>query len=82
MNREDGFPIGDLDVGLFHDPKVIALSRQIRDEAQSATYVAFYVALILQSWAAGDRGHLGRGSAGMVARYRRRVPRPPSSRSA
>ena len=24
MNREDGFPIADLDVGLFHDPKVIA----------------------------------------------------------
>jgi hypothetical protein len=55
MNREDGFPIADLDVGLFHDPKVIALSRRIRDEGQTATYVALYVALVLQSWEAGDR---------------------------
>src|SRR5262245_36033923 len=55
MNREDGFPIADLDVGLFHDQKVVALARRLRDERQTATAVALYVNLILESWAAGDR---------------------------
>lgn len=55
MNREDGFPIADVDVGLFHDPKVIALVRQLRDERQTATHLAIYAALVLESWAAGDR---------------------------
>lgn len=55
MNREDGFPIADLDVGLFHDQKVVALARQLRDERGTAVAVAVYVNLVLESWAAGDR---------------------------
>jgi hypothetical protein len=49
MNREDGFPIADIDVGLFHDQKVVALARRIRDERQTATHVALYVNLVLES---------------------------------
>jgi hypothetical protein len=55
MNREDGFPIADIDVGLFHDPKVIALARGARDERVTAARLALYLGLVLQSWAAGDR---------------------------
>ena len=55
MNREDGFPSADVAVDLFHDPKVIALARRDQDEHVTATNVALYVALVLASWAAGDR---------------------------
>lgn len=55
MNREDGFPIADVDVNLFHDPKVKALVRATRDEHVTAVHLALYTALVLQSWAAGDR---------------------------
>lgn len=58
MNREDGFPIADVDVGLFHDQKVLALSRRLRDERQTATHIALYLNLVLESWAAGDRVQL------------------------
>lgn len=74
MNREDGFPIADLDVGLFHDPKVIALSRLIHDEAASATCLALYIALILESWGAGDRVTLDDAPC-LVAGVGPRLPR-------
>jgi len=55
MNREDGFPIADIDVGLFHDQKVLALARRLRDDRATAASVSLYLNLVLQSWAAGDR---------------------------
>jgi hypothetical protein len=55
MNREDGFPIADLDVGLFHDQKVLALARRLRNERDTAVSIALYTSLVLESWAAGDR---------------------------
>ncbi len=58
MNREDGFPIADIDVGLFHDQKVIALARRVRDERRTAATVALYTSLLLESWSAGDRVRL------------------------
>lgn len=58
MNREDGFPIADIDVGLFHDQKVLALARRLKDERETAAHVALYVNLILESWSAGDRVQL------------------------
>lgn len=55
MNREDGFAIADVDVGLFHDQKVLTLARRLRDEGRTAVAVALYLNLILESWSAGDR---------------------------
>lgn len=55
MNREDGFPIADIDAGLFHDQKVVALARRLRDDQKTATAVALFTNLVLESWAAGDR---------------------------
>jgi hypothetical protein len=55
MNREDGFAIADVDVGLFHDQKVIALARRLHNKMRTAAHVAVYTNLILESWAAGDR---------------------------
>lgn len=55
MNREDGFPIADIDVGLLHDQKILALARRLRDEQQTAATITLYLGLLLESWAAGDR---------------------------
>ncbi len=55
MNREDGFPIADIDVGLFHDPKVIALVRAVKDERCAMVHLGLYQSLVLASWGAGDR---------------------------
>ena len=43
MNPKDGFSIANLDVGLFHNQKVVALSRRLRDERATAATVALYI---------------------------------------
>jgi len=55
MSRDDGFPIADVDTGLWSDPKVKALVRLQRDETRSLVTLALYHALILESWGAGER---------------------------
>lgn len=55
MSRDDGFAIADIDAGLFADPKIVALARQLRDPVQTAAHVALYQALVLGSWGAGER---------------------------
>jgi hypothetical protein len=54
----DGFPVADLDTGLLHDPKIIALARLVRDPRATAVYVALYLALVFESWARGSRATL------------------------
>jgi hypothetical protein len=55
MSRDDGFPTADIDVGLFSDPKVIALARRLRDPLGTLVHVALYEAVVLASWRAGER---------------------------
>lgn len=54
MNRT-GFPRADIDVALYHDPKVVKLARRMRDPVQTITRLGLYQALILASWSAGER---------------------------
>lgn len=58
MSRDAGFPIADLDAGLLADPKVVALARRLKDPRQTAAHVALYAAVILESWASGERATL------------------------
>ena len=55
MSREEGFAIADIDVGLYSDPKVIALARRLRDPVKTMAYVGLYHAAVLESWAAAQR---------------------------
>jgi hypothetical protein len=58
VSRDDGFPRADVDVGYFHDPKMIALARRLRDERATAAHAAVYLAVVLGSWAEGRRATL------------------------
>jgi hypothetical protein len=58
MSRDDGFAVVDLDVGLAHDPKIIRLARNLRDETQTAAHVGLYVTLLAESWRNGERVRL------------------------
>jgi hypothetical protein len=49
MNREEGFPIADIDVGLMHDPKVVALAKRQRDPQRTLAWIGLYLALVLES---------------------------------
>lgn len=53
-----GFPNADIDVGILHDPKVIALHRRGQDHHATADHVMLYLALILESWSRGGRATL------------------------
>lgn len=55
MPRPEGFPIADIDVGLFSDPKVKALWRELRDPSQMAIALQLYLAALLESWSDGTR---------------------------
>lgn len=55
MSRDEGFGTADVDVGLLDDPKVRRLVRSLGDPDESAACALLYVALVLGSWAEGDR---------------------------
>jgi hypothetical protein len=55
MSREDGFSTADVDPGLMHDPKMIALARQAHDAGLTMSCVGLYLATLLASWRDGDR---------------------------
>lgn len=59
MSRDEGFTRADVDTGLYADPKIVALARRLRDPVSTAAHVALYEALVLESWAAGDRVAFG-----------------------
>jgi hypothetical protein len=54
MSR-DGFATGDVDTGLLADPKIVNLARRLRDPVTTGAYIALYVAVVLESWASGQR---------------------------
>lgn len=55
MSRDDGFRNADIDVGMFADPKVVALVRRVRDPQRAAAHLTLYLALVLQCWNEGAR---------------------------
>ncbi len=55
MSSRDGFSRADIDTGFYHDPKVLALARRLRDDALTMAYAGLYQATVLASWNAGRR---------------------------
>lgn len=58
MSRETraaGFPTADLDTGYFDDLKLRALRRALPDVAAMNHAIVLHLAVVLESWAAGDR---------------------------
>lgn len=55
MSRDNGFTLADIDTGLYADAKVRRLARLLRDPRETAVHVALYEALLLGSWADGER---------------------------
>lgn len=55
MSRDDGFPIADVDTGLFSDAKVKALARRLKDPHLTAEYLCLWTAVLLESWGEGER---------------------------
>jgi hypothetical protein len=55
MNRDESWPVADVNTSLLHDPKVVALARQTRDPRKTAAAIALYVSLVLASWREGTR---------------------------
>lgn len=50
MSSRDGMLRADLDTGLCHDRKVVALARLQRSPERTATTLMLYVATVLASW--------------------------------
>jgi hypothetical protein len=55
VSRDQGFRNADIDTGLMADPKVVALSRRLRDPVRTMAAVGLYEAVCLASWADGRR---------------------------
>lgn len=55
MSSRDGFARADVDVGLLHDPKVLALARRLRDPVRTCCALILYEAALLASWKADER---------------------------
>jgi hypothetical protein len=55
MARGAGFPVADIDVGIFADSKVRRLVRQCPDEATAARALVAFLAALLDSWGDGER---------------------------
>lgn len=55
MSRDAGFTIADLDTGLLRDAKFRALRRDLTLQAERTEAVTLYVAVLLESWEAGER---------------------------
>ena len=55
MSRGKGFAIADVDVAKQGDPKVRALWRHLRDESAMNAAMVVHEAVLLASWAAGER---------------------------
>lgn len=55
MSRDAGFVVADIDTGLMSDPKVVALARRLQSADGTAAHLALYLAVVLESWAGGDR---------------------------
>jgi hypothetical protein len=58
MNPQDGFATANIDVGIAHDPKVLALARRLKDPLQTAAHLALYLTLVFETWSRGDRATL------------------------
>lgn len=54
MSSRTGMPRAQLDVGMFHDPKVIALARRQQDPLATLATMGLYVAIVLASWRADE----------------------------
>lgn len=54
MSR-DGLDRADIDTAMMSDPKIVALSRRIRDPLRTMAAVGLYGAVLLASWKAGER---------------------------
>jgi hypothetical protein len=55
MSRDQGFNNADVDVGKHSDPKVRTLWRHLRDENAMNSAMVLHEAVVLASWAAGER---------------------------
>ena len=55
MSRDAGFTIADLDTRLLRDAKFRALRRHLTLQAERTEAVTLYVAVLLESWEAGER---------------------------
>lgn len=55
MSRDQGFTTADVHVGLLDDPKVRKLWRRLKDPAAMDAAIVTYLAVLLGSWAAGER---------------------------
>ena len=55
MSRDDGFNIADVSTSQLDDPKFRALWRRLKDQPAMCEAIASYHAIILESWANGDR---------------------------
>jgi hypothetical protein len=59
VSRDEGFRIADVDVGILDDPKIRALVRSCNgDESLLARSVVAYLAVVMSSWARGERVEL------------------------
>jgi len=55
MSRDDGFAIADVDTGLMHDRKILALARYLHDDGLTSIALVMYESLFLMSWGEGQR---------------------------
>ena len=55
MSSRDGYARADIDTNLYHDPKVLALHRRLRDHRRTSDAMTVYTATVLASWKANQR---------------------------
>lgn len=50
MGSRHGVSRADIDVGLLHDRKMVALARRYRDDASTSMAIVLYLSAVLASW--------------------------------